>query len=272
MSIRVIVAVLCLSCSISRGFGQSAEIDPKVREKIEKAIKGYDEAKKKELAEMVKRMKAKEDRYRERSKKLPKGVSQEQHAMELEKMEQKRNALIKSGTLPDDLGDIEDVFKFQEKLHLARKPIVNAFESAIQEATSNRNTTASKALLKWKAEWDETLPGREQFANGTVWEGQRLQGPRQDSFSVRLDIKGVIGNKFDGLMEQNNNFKNHPVFKIEGTLDGAKVSFKTTETTRGRPQFYNHEGYLTGKRIVGKIAGVDVNKVPVSGHFQLLLK
>jgi hypothetical protein len=135
------------------------------------------------------------------------------------------------------------------------RPLAEKYEQLITAATRRKDMKIADELLTAKQKFDTAnLPGRREFAAGTVWEGQRHGLAATVPF--RLAIRDLTGSVFRGRVEVNFHVTGHPIFEIRGTIDGTRLQLTSTEQLQGRREQVSFDGVTLGKTILLEQAGV----------------
>lgn len=183
-------------------------------------------------------------------------------------IERDRKAFTDYGRLPssDILVDVV-VSSLDDYQSIAER--IEAFRRHWAEKAVHADDPAAMARL---AALEDRLkrisPGRNSFANGSVWAGQRVN---LDGFALKLklQVNDVTGNSFRGELEQTGNFGRPDVMTVEGHLTGNRIAFETTEMILGKNRKLVFRGYVLDDRIVASLGGVSTDGKPIAAGVSL---
>jgi hypothetical protein len=143
-------------------------------------------------------------------------------------------------------------------------PLSKKYNDLINVALLRGEMKAADDLRAAKQQFEEQhLPGRRAFVRGAHWEGSRYDG--RNAVTIHLWVHELTGDVFKGRAAQNTSVGGHPVYEIQGSIDGLKVKIVSTKQIQGQARALVFDGVILGKTIFLAIGGLSANGQAVNG-------
>jgi hypothetical protein len=153
------------------------------------------------------------------------------------------------------------VWKHQTDLHRARAHLLRAYQAEI-DACGRAKKAELLTLLTDERAVLESPAGRAAFTKESNWKGSRHE-PTGNNSELTLTVTECGPRSFKGTLKQT---PGGVTMLVEGTIDAARVEFRTTEVLKGKTRLLAFVGYLLGDRILLGVGGVNTSGTPEGGY------
>ncbi len=188
----------------------------------------------------------------------------------LKKIGDEKNAFVANGKLPLSDEMLMPLLEYQETLHKARLPVLQAYETLFNiYSVELKDDARADKLTTDKEAFDQKSRGRTVFRRSS-WHGtQFLRSNSNIPFVLNVDT--LEGNSIQGAIAQDR-YPNETVFKVEGLLSGNCLQIKSTQVVQGRTRTLLFTGYVMENRILGQVVSVATNGKRSAPSLALLYK
>lgn len=189
----------------------------------------------------------------------------------LEKLSTARSDFQKVGRWPNNAAWelVDDEFTYNKRLGDALTPLSTEYERLIKLYRAKDDDAAVKRLLADRQKLiDANFRGQDGFKAGTVWKGQRV-GPKGNTVVLHMKLNEVKEATFEGVINQNPGVANHPIYEVNGVLEGNKLVFRNAKMVRGEGRAVEFSGYLSVNRMFLHVGGLNTKGRPVDEYAML---
>jgi len=179
----------------------------------------------------------------------------------IEVIRAEKAAFDAKGTLPACDEMQVHVWKHQTDLHRARGILLRAYQLEIDACARSNKSDLLKLLTDERAAL-ESPSGRADFVRDSNWKGSRHE-PTGNNSELTLTVTEAGPRAFKGTLKQT---PGSVTMLVEGTVDAARVEFRTVEVLKGKTKLLAFVGYLLGDRILLGVGGVNTSGTPEGGY------
>jgi hypothetical protein len=178
----------------------------------------------------------------------------------LDRIAQERRAFENLDRLPSCDELLEPVFEFLSDHQKVHRRIQKDRQELVDTVTIRPNSLEAKKLAELDARLNAFLGNPDRFTANSKWKGRRWNDA--GSLGLELEIHQRANNVFRGKLAQIGKFGRADTMKVDGLLDGNKISFHTTEMIRGDERHFHFVGYIINDRIFAQLNGINTERKP----------
>lgn len=133
------------------------------------------------------------------------------------------------------------------------QPVSKKFDAVMDYFIKDGDTAQAQRIQADKEKFDDKhMPGRQYFVSGANYEGTQRHGTSSTLFRFR--VKELKGGRFTAFAERDLQSPGHPMFKINGSLDGIHVHCTGLKNVVGNVKLDSCEGVVLGETLLLKFS------------------